>query len=252
VKEIKEAIVVALDLKVRNKILAEVKIKINQMKLEEGEALLSSLEQYVTTGIFIFYHAVKIPFKAKDWEKVKTYREKYMDVPDDQIRKRSGINAKIIQMFNIEMETRNEDFKHWNRKLFAVKRAAKLLVHLQTAQSLVGERRFSDAIRNATKVWQLIKENGKEDETKRICRNILSEAYMKEDQFEEAHFFNEGNLAAHANDMKTVIIGMRLALHSRDFDDLRKNGGIAEDILINIVKRNEGNELFFHFRKEFI
>jgi hypothetical protein len=67
---------------------------------------------------------------------------------------------------------------------------------------------------------------------------------MKEDQFKKAHFFNEGNLAAHANDMKTIILGMRMALHSKDFNNLRKNGGVAEDVLINIIKRNEGNQLF--------
>jgi hypothetical protein len=35
---------------------------------------------------------------------------------------------------------------------------------------------------------QFIKDNGKEEEAKRICRYILFEAYMKEDKFEEARF----------------------------------------------------------------
>jgi hypothetical protein len=59
------------------------------MKLEEAEALLSSLEQYITTDIFIFYHAVKIPLKGKYWDKVKVFGEKCIDVPDGQIRKKS-------------------------------------------------------------------------------------------------------------------------------------------------------------------
>jgi hypothetical protein len=69
---------------------------------------------------------------------------------------------------------------------------------------------------------------------------------------DEAYFFTQGSLAANANDMKTLILAMRLALRSKDFDYLRRHGGVAEDVLINIVKRNEGNELFLHYRKELI
>jgi hypothetical protein len=52
--------------------------------------------------------------------------------------------------------------------------------------------------------------------------------------------------------MKTLILAMRLALNSNDFEYLRRHGGVAEDVLITIVKRNEGNELFLHYRKELI
>jgi hypothetical protein len=39
---------------------------------------------------------------------------------------------------------------------------------------MIGELRFIDAIQHAKKVWELIKEKGKEDETKRKCRNVLT------------------------------------------------------------------------------
>jgi hypothetical protein len=52
--------------------------------------------------------------------------------------------------------------------------------------------------------------------------------------------------------VKTIILGIQMGLHSTDFNNLRKNGGVAEDELINIIKRHEGNELFLYFRKEFI
>jgi hypothetical protein len=136
------------------------------MKLEGAESLLSALDQYITTDIFIFYHAVKIPFKGQLWDKVKVFREMDIDVPEDHIRRKGYINAKIITMFNIEMETRNEEYKLGNRKLYAMERAAKLLLHLQTGQSLVFELRFNDAIRQANKVWEHMKENGKKDEQK--------------------------------------------------------------------------------------
>jgi hypothetical protein len=52
--------------------------------------------------------------------------------------------------------------------------------------------------------------------------------------------------------MKTLILAMRLALHSKDFEKFRRHGGLEEDALINIVKRNESNELFLYSRKELI
>jgi hypothetical protein len=61
---------------------------------------------------------------------------------------------------------------------------------------LVDELLFNDAIRNANKVWQLIKENGKEDETKRICRDVLAEIKIKINQMkleEEKHYFHHSN-----------------------------------------------------------
>jgi hypothetical protein len=45
---------------------------------------------------------------------------------------------------------------------------------------------------------------------------------------------------------------MRSALQSKDFEYLRRQGGVTENVLINIVKRNEGNELSLHYRKELI
>jgi hypothetical protein len=55
-------------------------------------------------------------------------------------------------MFNIELESRSKYFKLWNRKLFVVEHEAELLIHLQTAESRIGELRFIDAIRNEDKV----------------------------------------------------------------------------------------------------
>jgi hypothetical protein len=54
-------------------------------------------------------------------------------------------------MFNVEMESYSEEFKKWNRKLFILGRAEKLLIHLQNAQSLIGQNRFSEALRTGTK-----------------------------------------------------------------------------------------------------
>jgi neutral trehalase len=82
-------------------------------------------------------------------------------------------------MFIIELETRNEGYKHWNRKLFTVEKAAKLFIHLQTAKSFNGEKDFNETIRQANSVWELIKENGKEEETKFKCRNIIAEVCTK-------------------------------------------------------------------------
>jgi hypothetical protein len=79
---LKEVISGEVNIKTRNKILAEVKIKIQQNKLDEAELLLSVLEKYYTSDIFVFYLAVKIPFIKKNWPKVQCFREKYILVPD--------------------------------------------------------------------------------------------------------------------------------------------------------------------------
>jgi hypothetical protein len=159
--------------------LAEVKVKIQKNKLDEAEILLSVLEKYYTSDIFIFYHSVKIPFVKKDWPKVQHFREKYILVSDNQIRRKSDINNKIVMMLNIELETKNEVYRSWNRKLFVVERAAKLLIHLHTAESFIGESRFDEAIKQANSVWELIKVNGKEDETRLKCRNIMPKLIRK-------------------------------------------------------------------------
>jgi hypothetical protein len=91
-------------------------------------------------------------------------------------------------MFNVEMESYNEEFKKWNQKLFVLGRAEKLLIHLQTAQSLIGENRFSEALRTANEIWEKIKENGQEDETKKNCRNILTEGYQGEDNWDRQQY----------------------------------------------------------------
>jgi hypothetical protein len=183
-----------------------VKQKIQANLLEEASTLLKLLEKYYLTDIYIFYHVVKIPFIRKNYVEVKYWREQYIHIPDDQIRKRKATNQKIMLMFNIEMESYNEEFKKWNRKLFVLGRAEKLLIHLQTAQSLIGENRFSEALRMANEIREKIKENGQEDETKKNCRNILTEGYQGEDNWEDAAIFNKENLKSHANDMKTLIL----------------------------------------------
>jgi hypothetical protein len=38
------------------------------MKARRSRKTLSTLEQYYTTDIFIFNHAVKIPYIRKDWD----------------------------------------------------------------------------------------------------------------------------------------------------------------------------------------
>jgi DNA phosphorothioation-dependent restriction protein DptG len=123
-------------------------------------------------------------------------------------------------MFNVEMESYNKEFKKWNRKLFVLGRAEKLLIHLQTAQSLIGENRFSETLPTSNKIWEKIKENGQEDETKKNCRNILTEGYQGEDNWKDAAVFNQENLRSHANDMKKIILALRDAVHGRRIDEI--------------------------------
>jgi hypothetical protein len=54
---------------------------------------------------------VKIQFIKKNYVEVKYWREQYIHIPDDQIRKRKVTTQKIMLMFNVEMESYNEEFK---------------------------------------------------------------------------------------------------------------------------------------------
>jgi hypothetical protein len=136
--------------------------------------------------------------------------------------------------------------------MFVVGRAPKLLTHFQTAESMLGENRYCVAIKQANRVWEQIKENSKEDETKKQCRNIMTEALQKEENWEDAGHFNRENLKCHMNDMRTLILALRDALHCKNFSYIRTHGPIAEDVLNNIVKKLDGNEVWNYYRRELI
>jgi hypothetical protein len=122
--------VFVIDVQARNKIIYQVKQRIQMNKLDEASLLLLILGKYFLTDIYIFYHVAKIPFIRKNFVEVKHWREQYIHIPDDQIRKKKNTNQKIKLLFNVEKESYNEEFKKWNRKLFVFCRAEKLLIHL--------------------------------------------------------------------------------------------------------------------------
>jgi hypothetical protein len=59
---------------------------------------------------------------------------------------------------NIELESSNIESKKWN-----------LLIPLPVAEPLVEKSPFNEAIKTASAVWELTKENGKENEIKLKC-----------------------------------------------------------------------------------
>jgi hypothetical protein len=250
--EIAKESVFVLEVQARNKIMYQEKQRIQMNELEEASLLLQMLNKYFFTDIYIFYHVVKIPFIRKNFVEIKHQREQYIHIPGDQIRKKKKTNQKIMLMFNVEMESYSEEFKKWNRKLFVLGRAEKLLIHLQTAQSLIGEIRFSEALRTADEIWEKIKETGQENETKKQCRNILTEGYQGEDNWQDASIFNQENLRSHANDIKTIILALRDAMHRRRIDEIKDRMTTAEQILNNKVKKEEGSEVFQFYRRELI
>jgi hypothetical protein len=72
---------------------------------------LKSVEPHIVGDVYFFYYAVKIKYLKKDWNGVKYWREKYILVPDIQLKKKSYAN-KIHMMFGVELEMRNEEFKN--------------------------------------------------------------------------------------------------------------------------------------------
>jgi hypothetical protein len=70
----------------------------------------------------------------------------------------------------------NEDLKNWGMKLFVVDRVEKWLSHRQTAETRISENKFSEALKLTSKIWKLIKENGKKNEAKKKYGNMISKA----------------------------------------------------------------------------
>jgi hypothetical protein len=89
--------------------------------------------------IFIDFNVVKNNRPKKNWDGVKFWRKNNIYIPEDQLKKRAYYISRLNHMFGIELETSNEDFNKWNRKLFAVERAVKILNHLQKAESMIGK-----------------------------------------------------------------------------------------------------------------
>jgi hypothetical protein len=60
------------------------------------------------------------------------------------------------------------------------------------------------------------------------------------------------NLRSHANDMKTIILTLRDEVHGRRIDEIKDKMTTAEQILNNIVKKEEDSEVFQFCRRELI
>jgi hypothetical protein len=52
--------------------------------------------------------------------------------------------------------------------------------------------------------------------------------------------------------MKTLILALRDAIHGRRIDEIKNQMSIAEDVLNNIVKKEEGSEVFNYYLRELI
>jgi hypothetical protein len=53
-------------------------------------------------------------------------------------------------------------------------------------------------------------------------------------------------------ELKTLIFVFREALHHRNIDWVKPHGGHTKDILLNIINRNEGNDIWMNYRRELI
>jgi hypothetical protein len=80
----------------------------------------------------------------------------------------------------------------------------------------------------------------------------MAEALQKDDNFESAEKFTEENFRCYNNDIRTIILMMRNALHLSNYKDMRTLGNQAEDILNNTIRKEEGNFVWLHLRMEII
>jgi hypothetical protein len=80
----------------------------------------------------------------------------------------------------------------------------------------------------------------------------MAEALQKDENFKAAERFTEETFRCYSNDIRTIILMMRNALHLSNFKDMRTFGNQAEDILNNTIKKEEDNFVWLHFIMEII
>jgi hypothetical protein len=175
----------------------------------------------------------------------------YNQIPTKMLLKFKFYEAKLVNFFNNLKTHINESTCNWNRKIFVENKCSQLLMQLNKAERLITTGSFQDALNKANEIWEQIKEH-KESEVKKYCHNVMAEALQKDDNFEAAEKFTEENFRCYNNDIRTIILMMRNAFHLSNFKDMRRLGNQAEDILNNIILKEDGNFVWLHFRMEII
>jgi hypothetical protein len=160
-------------------------------------------------------------------------------------------DPKPIDFFNQITKHKMASEKDWNRKLYVEANTRTLLVQLNIAEGLIGTGNLQGAINKANQIWEKIRDRN-ENVTKKLCRNILAEAYQREDNFDVGGAFTKENYRCYNNDLRTIICIMCQALHKNQVLNLRKYGNQAEDILINKTRKEKGDFVWQHFRCEII
>jgi hypothetical protein len=109
-----------LNLHAKKEIDRQLQLMLSSNNFDGIDKLLRSIEPHIVNDVYFFYFAAKVKYIRKDWNGVKYWRERYVLVPDIQLRKKKSYSNKINHMFFIEMENRNEEFRNWNRKMFVI------------------------------------------------------------------------------------------------------------------------------------
>jgi hypothetical protein len=92
---------------------------------------------------------------------------------------------------------------------------------LQMAVSQNNDKSFQKALAAARNIFEKVRDKN-ESRIKSKCRNIMAEAYQGMEQFEEEAILIKDNLELHSNNIQTLILQMRDALHGGRFAEIRE------------------------------
>jgi hypothetical protein len=232
-------------------IVAFIEELMNNYRFDKALKLIKYIESESNKNIKICYIATRLYVIKKKWDKVKDMEDAYNEIPTKMLLKFKFYEAKLVNFFNNLKIHINESACNWNRKIFIENKCSQLLMQLNKAERLITTGNFQDAINKANEIWEQIKEH-KESEVKKYCRSVMAEALQKDENFEAAEKFTEENFRGYNNDIRTIILMMRNALHVSNFTDMRTYGNHVEDIVNNIIRKDAGNFVWSHFRMEII
>jgi hypothetical protein len=80
----------------------------------------------------------------------------------------------------------------------------------------------------------------------------MAEAYQGMEQFEEAAMLIKENVELHSNNIQTLILQMKDALHDKRYSEIRKAGFKTEDLMARYAKPIEGDFIGQSFRNQII
>jgi hypothetical protein len=214
--------------------------------------MIKLLELFLTQFLKWFELHLKLLAIKKDWDQIENQKYNYLLIEEYQIYRDKDLAKQVTDIFNMLHEKRLKDKNQVYNYIQLQADWCHLGISLQRADSMISDRNFNDALIQAQKVWNRIKENGLENKLKEDGRNVISEALQGLEQFEEAAEFNKQNISCHNKSIRAHIIAMRNTVHNKRWDLVKEEVNTADLYIAQLRKPEEGDFIGSMFRNQMI